>query len=204
MSLTSMVIIFDYDGVIVDSSEPARKIFNKFGEKYGTPHVDKNKWRDLFKDNFYELLDEIGFEGNTQKYLKEFVSELEKEEIPFVDGIKDTLKDLEKYPRYIVSSGHSDMIDNKLKKHSISFSDILGADVNTSKVEKLKLIKEKHRGEKMIFITDTSGDILEAREADVPTIAVSWGYHSREHLASFKPDYLVDTPEKIVQIIKNL
>jgi phosphoglycolate phosphatase len=50
------------------------------------------------------------------------------------------------------------------------------------------------------YIGDTAGDIREARAAGVRTVAVTWGWHSRERLAATQPDFLVDTPEELLSI----
>jgi phosphoglycolate phosphatase len=51
------------------------------------------------------------------------------------------------------------------------------------------------------YIGDTVGDIKEARAAGVWTVAVTWGWHSRERLLAARPDFLVDTPEELLQIV---
>ena len=66
--------------------------------------------------------------------------------------------------------------------------DFLGtAEISKNKVEKFKILKEKYgiREEEMLFITDTLGDLRESSEAGVPTVAVTWGAHKREHFYVF-------------------
>ena len=48
------------------------------------------------------------------------------------------------------------------------------------------------------FIGDTTGDIREAKAVGIKTIAVTWGWHSREKLAAVEPDYLIDRPEELL------
>jgi phosphoglycolate phosphatase len=54
--------------------------------------------------------------------------------------------------------------------------------------------------ERTFYIGDTTGDILEAREAGVQTVAVTWGWHSREKLVAVHPDFLVDRPEELLRM----
>jgi len=40
----------------------------------------------------------------------------------------------------------------------------------------------------------------EGRQAGVKTVAVTWGWHSREKLAATGPDYLLDRPEELLKL----
>ena len=46
----------------------------------------------------------------------------------------------------------------------------------------------------------TVGDILEARAAGVRSVAVTWGWHDRERLVAVSPDFIVDTPERLLSL----
>jgi phosphoglycolate phosphatase len=50
------------------------------------------------------------------------------------------------------------------------------------------------------YIGDTTGDIREAKMAGIRTVAVTWGWHSRERLAKLQPDYLIDNPSDLLSI----
>ena len=52
----------------------------------------------------------------------------------------------------------------------------------------------------MYYVCDTVGDIREARDAGIRTVAVTWGWHSRERLAAAHPDRLIDVPEKLLAL----
>ncbi len=75
----------------------------------------------------------------------------------------------------------------------------MGADVHTSKHEKIKMVFEKYgiSASQCIFVTDTLGDMREAKAADVGAIGVAWGFHSRETLAKGEPFRIVERPEEI-------
>ena len=55
-----------------------------------------------------------------------------------------------------------------------------------------------------IFVTDTLGDILEANEVEIPTIAVDFGYHERERLEKGKPTKIISNFEELLEIVKNI
>lgn len=53
-----------------------------------------------------------------------------------------------------------------------------------------------------IFITDTLGDIKEARVAGVDSIAVSWGYHSLATLELGNPLAVADKPSELPNLVR--
>lgn len=61
------------------------------------------------------------------------------------------------------------------------FSMVATKDASPSKVEKFSIIAQEYGIDPtdLVFITDSVGDVREAFEANVPTIAVTWGIHSR-------------------------
>lgn len=63
---------------------------------------------------------------------------------------------------------------------------------------------EPHRA---VMVGDTTFDLEMARNAGVPGIAVSWGYHSREILSEFRPAALIhhfdDLYERVEALIAN-
>lgn len=56
----------------------------------------------------------------------------------------------------------------------------------------------------VIFVGDTEVDIATAKELGVPCILVTYGFRTKEFLSELKPEYLVDSPIEIVDIIKGI
>ena len=69
------------------------------------------------------------------------------------------------------------------------FDRVLGVETHKSKVEKFKILMIEHgvTDENAIFVTDTLGDIFEAKKVGIRTIAVDFGFHERERLEKGKP-----------------
>lgn len=66
-------------------------------------------------------------------------------------------------------------------------------------IQELGLDKKK---DIIYYVGDSDVDIMTARNANLPIISVTWGFRTREELVSFNPDYLIDSPEEILSIIK--
>ena len=82
------------------------------------------------------------------------------------------------------------------------FEDILGLEFTLSKTEKIHHALDRYQAARQgtYYIGDTTGDIREARQAGVKTVAVTWGWHSHDKLALTEPDYLIDTPDELLLI----
>lgn len=55
--------------------------------------------------------------------------------------------------------------------------------------------------EECIYVGDSDIDVLTARNVGLPCVCVSWGFRDKEFLATLKPDYVVDYPKQILEIL---
>ncbi len=120
--------------------------------------------------------------------------------------IKDVVLNLsQKFLLFIVSSTNTNPIRAFLKQNNLEncFREIYGNDVHASKVEKIGILLKQYTldPKDCLFITDTVGDIREARKCNVDSVAVTWGYHSREMLEREKPVAVVDRSEELGDFI---
>jgi phosphoglycolate phosphatase len=52
------------------------------------------------------------------------------------------------------------------------------------------------------LVGDTISDISEARLAGINSIAVTWGYQSRNKLLEKSPNFIAETPQDILDIFE--
>ena len=104
----------------------------------------------------------------------------------------------------VISSNISQVIHIILSRSGFNgyFQKILGADFGYSKEEKiLHALDSFQMGrDRTFYVGDTVGDIKEGHLAGVKTIAVTWGWHSKEKLETANPDYLIETPYALLNI----
>ncbi|MDY6958395.1 MAG: HAD hydrolase-like protein, partial [Halobacteriota archaeon] len=65
----------------------------------------------------------------------------------------------------------------------------------------------KRRGipyDSAIYVGDETRDVEAAKRARIPVIAVSWGFNDGDALRRLDPDYAVDDPKELLEIIKRL
>ncbi len=123
--------------------------------------------------------------------------------VPVVLGMNEVIAQLATtYTLIVISSTLTAPIQKLLDRNDLGkyFVEILGNDVHTSKVEKIKMVFKKYDvGPKdCVFITDTLGDLHEAEHMAVGAVAVTWGFHTPETLQKGKSFKLVSTPQELI------
>jgi len=200
------ILLFDFDGVIIDTLPIAVDVYNELFKKYTIPYqFNQKSFSDFFLTNFHKSLTKlIKNEELCKKILDERAQKyIEREnEFKLFDGIKNTLKQLSQIGNIIIiSSNESQFIKILLKNRGITcIQEVLGADIEKSKVIKIKKQKEKYPNSEIYYIGDTVGDIKEGKKAGIKTIAVSWGFHTKKQLEQEKPNFLIDKPKDLSQL----
>ena len=201
------LFLFDFDGVLVDSLDLYAEAVKRSLESIGTPILkNKEDYLALFDGNFYESLAARGVDlAAYGEAVREILPRIDYDAMKPYDGLIPVLEALQKdHLLAVISSNGYRTIRTILERFGFApyFREILGADFRFSKKEKIAYALEKYGipGERAFYIGDTRGDILEARAAGVRSVAVTWGWHSRERLVAAGPDFLVDTPEELLAI----
>jgi phosphoglycolate phosphatase len=203
------IIIFDYDGVIVDSLDAYEKAVVSAFQKNGFDQIDSRKaFLDLFDENFFESVVKLGVPPeNIPAIMKELAPMLQslQGDIEVFNGVSELLAELIKRCKiFIVTSNVTGVVEAYLAYQNITgFEEIIGSDKETSKVKKIENIKAKYPDGEIFYVGDTKGDMIEGKMAGAKTIAVSWGWHSVAKLQEGEPDYIAEKPSDILAIVKN-
>jgi len=206
-TMTEKLILFDFDGVIADSFEVFFREFTAACSEMGFDRLNsKDAFLNLFEGNLLFNVIKIGFPPwKLRELFNRFQPRIAKanDSVSAFDGIREMLHHLSaKYPVYIISSNLTEAVQRFLLREGIdNIRDVLGADVETSKVKKIKRVWKKHPKAIAYYIGDTSGDVYEGKEAGAITIAVTWGWHEVDRLTKAKPHHLVHTPEELQHIL---
>ncbi len=196
-------LLFDFDGVIADSFDSAFIINSKI-----RPGVTVQGYRDYFNGNVYDAVAKQVEKPLGEESVKSFFAEYETaiNKVSCINGMPEVIKSLGKdYEMIIVSSTIGGLIEGFLEKYDIrsSFSKIMGAELESNKSKKIRMIFEEFSISEhdCLFITDTLGDIKEARMVNVNSVAVSWGYHSVATLETGNPLAIVYKPAELLDFI---
>lgn len=194
------IIIFDFDGVIVDSFNITYQI-----NKLARPTLTKERYQSNFNMNIAQVVHEDK-EVREIDYFAEYGKRLNK--LVIEEDVRDCIARLgEKYKLFIVSSTTNKIIKDCLRGYGLLdfFTEILGFDTETSKIKKFEMIFKNYDipSEQAVFLTDTSGDINEAQEAGVGLIiGITGGYQSEDDLRKAEPDAIVNNFDEFFDLIE--
>lgn len=198
------MILFDFDGVFVDTFEMLRQLAWEIDGVVLSP------------EEYRELFDGHIFETNRRQELKSFDSpELRKK---FLEAYRSALPNhllcpgidvvvaqiATQYPVHMVTSGDELSINAYLKQANLHhhFQSVLGWQTHESKVEKFKMLGLGSSAKQpALFVTDTLGDIAQASALNIPTVAVTWGFHGEDRLKRGNPHAIVKTPAELSEFV---
>ena len=203
------LFLFDFDGVLADSLDLYAEAVARCLERIGTPIVkNREDYLALFEGNFYESMAARGVDlAAFAQAAKEILPGIDYGAMKPFDGLIPVLDSLQKdHLLAVISSNGSRTIRRMLERFGFDpyFEEVLGSDFLFSKKDKIDYALAKYGipPERTFYIGATTGDIVEARAAGVRTVAVTWGWHSRERLVAAHPDFLVETPEVLLSVGK--
>lgn len=204
------LIIFDFDGTVVDSLKilgiVAEKLFEecKLGQFEDTM-VDK--MREL---SARELITHFGvplhklpkIESVTRRLTGEHIDELQP-----IDGMIELIKELaanNNVQLVLVTSNSRKNIDYLLKKFSIdsTFDSVYTGVGIFGKYIKIRRIAKKSRALQVASVGDEVRDIDAARVAGVDSIAVDWGLNARVRLTKSRPTHVVSSAKQLRGVLQ--
>lgn len=211
-------IIFDYDGVIVDSFTNIYEVYKVICKKLNKKCPDTiDGFRKIYGDTFLDLYRNLKIETQEEKEKAEVIykEEVLKREPQVFNGIIETIKKLhKKYQLVLITSNYREEAVKKLNKFGILnyFTHIIGktddTPTNLRKTEEMKKIVKiiNLREEEIVTIGDRSIDYKEAKEAGLNNILLvdyGWGYDLNQ-IPEYKPKFIIKKPEDILKAIENL
>lgn len=190
-------VLFDFDGVIADSFAISFEVAQMMH-----PHLTADQYKRMWDGNIFGKEKEFACTPQCRDH--DFYTEYSprSEKVGLIDGARDFVENLAlRYTLVVISSSITMDVMKIAERTGIAafFTDVMGKDVHTSKIEKIGTILRRYeaRSDDCVFITDTLGDMREAEEAGVRAIGVAWGYQYRSSLEKGAPFRIVDTPDEL-------
>ncbi len=197
-------LVFDFDGTIADTLPVVEELGREILKKYTAETIDT------------ELARKIGLKRVIMKVkipkwavpkafleLKQKLNQRIGTDVRLFPGMHEVLKELASgYTLGIVSSNSGENVKLFLANNKITElfrfihcdSSIFGKHIVLK-----HLCKEyKMDPADMVYIGDEDRDIQAAKKLKIPVIAVAWGYNAPELLTKEQPDYLIDSPDQIL------
>lgn len=203
-------LVFDFDGTIADTLEETRRIFNQLAPDYGLRQVDEEELDHLRHLSLKELLEHLNIPKRRVPALISRGTGLMRgniTQLKMIDGMPEVIVELRRHVRCfgILTSNATANVDLFLRNHGLreSFDFISSTSKLTGKAKHLRAIRKTFslRHEEMLYIGDELRDVRASKKAGIPIAAVSWGFNSKESLATQSPEYLFDRPEDFLQLL---
>lgn len=202
-----MLLNFDYDGVIANSSE---QVFRIVAESQSTMGIGRPPVHSDFSEMEEHTFESWGtLMGIPQDRLGEFVGtvyrlqENSSDSPPLYPDITRVIKELAlSHTITVISATSSKKISRVLTENTLvsSVSKVLGGETGLSKKERIlsTCAEFDHSTNETFIIGDATSDIHAGRSAGVHTIAVAWGHQPVKMLQAEAPDHLIYCPSDLL------
>ncbi len=210
----NFLIIFDFDGVIVDSKEAYALQMQDTIEKVSGIKIDKHVFEERVgntdqKSDFIEFLKTEDAEIISQAIqtyisLTDEYSSLRK----LFPKVKASLFSInQRYYTGIVSRKSQNRLEKWLDYYKIAdFFDVIIGTLENSKAKAILRIAEKLSisKENTVMIGDTEFDIISAKEAEVISIVAMYGTTQPKKVLELKPDYQIRSFDEIEILVEQI
>lgn len=214
------LILFDIDGTLTDSGEGITKSVQYALAHYGIEEPDLDKLRvfigppliDSFM-KYYGFSQEEAIEAR-RIFNVRYQPIGWKENRPY-PGIIDVLEELRKEGKFlaIATSKPEDIAERvleyfDLKKYFPIFCAAPTNGLNAEKAGRIRAAMEEAKAlgyevKNPIMVGDTRFDVLGAHECGIPCVGVRWGFAAEGEFEACDTDYVTNTMEELVEILKN-
>ncbi len=210
------LIIYDLDGVLIDSSDAICISFNNALEVVGEPPCDNKMIRGMIgvplKEMYRKVLsDEKRYHiDECFNQYKEVFLDISTAHSKIFEDVVTTLSHFERegFQQCLATNKSSPEAEKLLSHFGIDkyFDLIVGSDdVSSPKPnpEMILLILNAMglKPDEVVLVEDSTTGILAGKRAGVYTIAVTTGYYKVKTLADLKPDYIIEKLRDLLEII---
>ncbi|MCL7745606.1 HAD-IA family hydrolase [Halalkalibacter alkaliphilus] len=202
-------VLFDFDGTLADSRNVFISGWNAFAEKYQYRKIKFEELSSLRKLSILERAKRLNFPIlKTPLIIPDFYRFYLKnaKEIKLYPRMKEVLDTLERqgHSTAIISSNSEDVIKEVLLRNQVfNISRVLSSNVIFGKDQLIQKFLKEHQLKKsdVIYVGDEQRDIIACKSAGIKVIWVSWGYDAKELVQEQNPDYLVYSPEELLEVV---
>lgn len=204
------VILFDFDGTIVDSVQVGIAITNRLAEEFKFPPFDEETLEELKKLGSREALRRSRIPAWKLPFLiRRFTKELNREipSLQLFPGMRETLLELDRQGHLlgIVSTNSVKNIQEFLRIQGLTSTfDFVSASYALFRKSRLivKILQQQQlQAAQVYYVGDETRDIEAARKSGVTAIAATWGLNSAEILQANDPDFLINSPPELIPLI---
>ncbi len=198
----SKLIMFDFDGVIVDSLDHQCRAFVETVRAKGFADLaTPERFLEFTESNWFEALAAAGVPASVVSEVEDaFGAAPSPELFPGMAAVIERLAAT--HSVIVITSSRTDVVERVVAKHCVrGVAEVVGGDRDESKTRKIDDARRRFgRALAAWYVGDTVGDILEARRAGAGTVGAAWGWHGSERLRRANPDYMAHAPTDLLDL----
>lgn len=218
-------ILFDLDGTLVDTRAASWELFRETNAAFALGIDTREAFFAAFEGNFFESLERLCPDPQRAAAAKaHFMDLLSTRYRPaLIPGMTDVVRALAPQTTLaVISSNSIDAIRRILMDAGIAtcFSHVFSGDVEPKKSVSIRRFLGEQRyaaqrrcspayhegngndaalnSDEIVLVTDTVGDIAEAREVGVRAIGVVWGMHTERQLLDAGAERVAVWPQELI------
>lgn len=211
--MTVKVILFDFDGTLAETFEAIVRITNRLSTEFGYKPVTPEEIIQLKQLSSRQVIQQSGLSiFKLPLLLRKIRAELNKEiyRLNPVPGIQDTLIALHKRDIQlgIITTNAEENVRLFLKANDLDhlFSYVHSEPRLFGKWRAIKSMIHHYKlsSNDVVYVGDETRDIDAVHKIKIRAIAVTWGFNSPEILAAHNPDFLIDQPQQLLEVVEKL
>ncbi len=213
--------IFDLDGTLINTVAALKRTTNLVLDRFGCSHVEDADIKRIVGDGFRNQVkralaisgdpDLIHYEEAAAIYPKIFAENC-LYKICAYDGICELLEGLKArgfLVAVLTNKPHDRAVENLDTVFGKGYFDyVLGEQPGIPKKPDPAGVHHVLnalgvRKEECLYFGDTNTDMRTGLGAGLTTVGVTWGFRGREELEAFHPQYVIDYPKQVFEMILN-
>jgi phosphoglycolate phosphatase len=218
-------ILFDLDGTLVDTRAASWELFSETNLAFALGIDSREAFFRAFEGNFFESLARLCPDAQRAAAAKTHFMELLRTRYrpPLIPGMVDVVRALAPHCTLaVISTNGIEAIRRILVDAGIAtcFSHVFSGDVEPRKSVSIRRFLGDHRyaaqrlcspayqdgqqgnvalaADDVVLVTDTVGDVIEAREAGVCAVGVAWGMHTERQLREAGAERVALWPQELL------
>lgn len=206
-------VIFDWDGVLLDSLGASFDVYNKIFQELGTKELTKDEFLQLQSPNWYEFYSRVGIPAGRWKYADDQWLRLYGEERPtlYPDAV-GCVAELKAsgFRLALVSNGSEVRVERELGRFGLAsaFESVLCGrrkeELKPSPAMIERTLAAMGLGPKdVVYVGDAPADVQASRNAGVTSVAIARNRILEGRLRAEKPDYVFGELGGVVELLVN-
>lgn len=206
------LLILDLDGTLVNTKKDITNALNVTFSSFNLAEISEDEVSKYVGTGVTPLIKKKVNDNDLNNFLEKFNANYIlgiKINSELYKGFEDILNDYPDLKKVILSNKPQKFCDPLINALGIKnkFVGIYGAEAFSEKkpspVPVLKILEIFNLPpERALIVGDMPSDIISGQAAGIKTCAALYGYGDREELLGFHPDFIIESPVELRQIIK--